>query len=69
MSIIYIVLPLALVIVLAGIVAFVWATRRGQYDDLETPALRVLHDDVTARGPEVADGTARGAGAATRTDR
>lgn len=45
MSIIYLVLPLALVVVLAGVAAFLWAARRGQYDDLETPALRVLHDD------------------------
>jgi len=51
MSIIFLVLPLALVIVLAAVVAFVWAARRGQYDDLETPALRVLHDDVPARPP------------------
>ena len=45
MSIIYLVLPLALLIVLAAVLAFVWAARRGQYDDLDTPALRVLHDD------------------------
>lgn len=45
MSIVYIVLPLALVIVLAAVLAFVWATRHGQYDDLQTPALRMLHDD------------------------
>jgi cbb3-type cytochrome oxidase maturation protein len=44
-TIIYIVLPLALLLVLAAVVAFVWATRRGQFDDLETPALRMLHDD------------------------
>lgn len=45
MSIVYLVLPLALVIVLAAVLAFVWAARRGQFDDLETPALRMLHDD------------------------
>ena len=48
MSIIYIVLPLALLIVLAAVVAFVWAARRGQFDDLDTPALRMLHDDEPA---------------------
>ena len=45
MSIIYLVLPLALLVVLIGVAAFVWATRRGQYDDLDTPAVRMLHDD------------------------
>jgi cbb3-type cytochrome oxidase maturation protein len=42
------VLPLALLIVLAAVIAFVWAARRGQFDDLESPALRVLHDDVSS---------------------
>lgn len=45
MKIIFLVLPIALVIVGAAVVAFVWAARRGQFDDLDTPAIRVLHDD------------------------
>jgi cbb3-type cytochrome oxidase maturation protein len=45
MSVIFIVLPLALLVVLAAVIAFVWAARRGQFDDLETPAIRALHDD------------------------
>ena len=45
MSVIYIVLPLALVIVGVAVVAFVWAADRGQFDDLDTPPVRVLHDD------------------------
>ena len=44
MSVIYIVLPLALLVVAAAVAAFVWATRRGQFDDLDTPAVRILHD-------------------------
>lgn len=45
MSVIYIVLPLALVIVGVAVAAFVWAARRGQFDDLDTPGVRMLHDD------------------------
>ena len=45
MSVLYIVLPLALVVVGVAVGAFVWAARRGQFDDLETPAVRMLHDD------------------------
>ncbi len=45
MSVIYLVLPLALVIVGAAVAAFAWSARSGQMDDLETPALRVLHDE------------------------
>jgi cbb3-type cytochrome oxidase maturation protein len=46
MSVLYLVLPLALLIVGVAVAAFVWATRRGQFDDLDTPAVRVLHDDT-----------------------
>ena len=49
MSIIYIVIPLALLIVAAAVVAFVWASMRGQFDDLDTPAVRMLGDDETGR--------------------
>ena len=45
MSILYLVVPLALAIVLAAVLAFIWAGRSGQFDDLETPGLRILHDD------------------------
>ena len=45
MSVLYIVLPLALVIVGVAVAAFIWSARDGQMDDLETPAVRVLHDD------------------------
>jgi cbb3-type cytochrome oxidase maturation protein len=51
MSVLYLVLPLALVIVGAAVLAFVWSARSGQYDDLETPAVRVLHDDIQAVKP------------------
>src|SRR5689334_9552482 len=36
MSVLYIVLPLALLVVAVAVVAFVWATRHGQFDDLDT---------------------------------
>jgi cbb3-type cytochrome oxidase maturation protein len=48
MSVIYIVLPLALLLGGAALAAFLWAVRKGQFDDLETPAIRIaLEDDVT----------------------
>ena len=45
MSVLFIVLPLALIVVGIAVWAFVWASHRGQFDDLDTPAVRVLHDD------------------------
>lgn len=44
MSVVYLVLPLALMLVGGAVLAFVWSAKSGQYDDLETPAVRVLHD-------------------------
>jgi cbb3-type cytochrome oxidase maturation protein len=55
MSVIFLVLPLALIIVLVAVGAYVWAVRRGQFDDLDTPAVRLLHDDeVPAVRPDPA---------------
>lgn len=45
MEIVYVLIPIALVLSLAGLVAFIWAVRSDQMDDLETPAMRILFDD------------------------
>ncbi len=52
MSVLYLVVPLALVVVGVAVWAFVWATNRGQFDDLDTPALRMLHDDGERPAPK-----------------
>ncbi len=76
MSVLYVLLPLALLMAAAAVVAFVWAVRRGQLDDLETPAMRMLADEdappQTGRGEakgnhsERGDGNAGGDGRADR---
>ena len=38
-------IPLALMMGLLGLVAFFWALRRGQFDDLDGAANRILIDD------------------------
>lgn len=48
------VLPLALGFMTLAVLVCVRAIRSGQFDDLETPAVRVLFDDVPAER-EVAD--------------
>ncbi len=45
MSVIFIALPAALVLAGLAVLAFVWAVRQGQFDDLDTPAIRAVHDD------------------------
>ena len=59
MSVIYIVLPLALFVILIAVLAYVWAAKRGQFDDLTTPAIRVLHDDAPVRVVEAPEAHAR----------
>lgn len=38
--------PLALALGLAGLVAFMWSLRSGQYDDLDGAAERILYDET-----------------------
>ncbi|MES3630738.1 MAG: cbb3-type cytochrome oxidase assembly protein CcoS [Longimonas sp.] len=45
MNILYVLVPLALLLAGAGVAAFVWSVRTGQYDDVETPSMRILMDD------------------------
>lgn len=45
MEVITILIPLALLLALTFIVGFIWMTVKGQYDDLETPAMRMLIEE------------------------
>ena len=45
MAVVYILVPLAMLIVLVAVIAFVRSVRSGQFDDLETPAIRAVFDD------------------------
>ncbi|MBD9370194.1 cbb3-type cytochrome oxidase assembly protein CcoS [Xanthomonas sp. XNM01] len=45
MNILLMLIPISLVLLAAAIGAFVWAVKRGQFDDLDTPALDILDDD------------------------
>ena len=45
MDIVFVLLPASLLLALLGIGAFIWATRSGQFDDCDTPPLRMLNDD------------------------
>jgi cbb3-type cytochrome oxidase maturation protein len=51
MNIIVILFPLALGLGLAGLGAFFWCMRSGQYADLDGAAWRVLQDDDEQAGP------------------
>ena len=50
MNILLMLVPISLVLLGMAIAAFVWAVRRGQFDDLDTPALDILEDDDRPSG-------------------
>ncbi len=52
MTILLLLIPLSLMLVGIAAWAFVWAVRRGQFDDLDTPALDILRDDPPISGAE-----------------
>ena len=49
METIFVLLPLALLIAAIAVAFFIWAAMTGQFDDLETPAVRILFDDEEPR--------------------
>jgi cbb3-type cytochrome oxidase maturation protein len=49
MTVIFMVLPLALLFSGAAVAAFLWSAKNGQLDDLDTPPLRVLMEDSRSR--------------------
>jgi cbb3-type cytochrome oxidase maturation protein len=49
MTMLYLILPIALVFAAAAVAAFVWTVRSGQLDDVDTPPRRILFDDERAR--------------------
>ncbi|AUM11441.1 cbb3-type cytochrome oxidase assembly protein CcoS [Ketobacter alkanivorans] len=50
MDIIYLLIPLALVLLVVAISAFFWAVRTDQFDDLDREASRILFDEDTPSG-------------------
>jgi cbb3-type cytochrome oxidase maturation protein len=50
MSIIFVLVPLALMLLVVALGAFLWAVRHAQFDDLDTPAARILFDDEEPPG-------------------
>lgn len=45
MEILVYLIPIALLLGLGGLAAFLWSLKSGQYDDLEGAAHRILFDD------------------------
>ena len=52
MTILFLLIPLGLLLVTIAVGAFFWATRTGQFDDLDSPAWSVVLDDDRQPGRE-----------------
>ena len=56
MSVLLYLIPIALALGLAGLVAFLWALRNGQFEDLDGAGSRILFDEdekpTKRKGPE-----------------
>jgi cbb3-type cytochrome oxidase maturation protein len=53
MNILFFLVPIALILAGAFVGAFIWAVRHGQFDDVHSPAVRMLLDEEDGdRTPE-----------------
>ena len=52
MNIFYLLIGVSLFAALICLGAFIWAVRNGQFDDDETPSIRILFDDDKENGEE-----------------
>ncbi|MDX2055030.1 MAG: cbb3-type cytochrome oxidase assembly protein CcoS [Polyangiaceae bacterium] len=55
MSVLFVLLPLGILLSAGATVAYIWAVKRGQFDDTQTPALRILMDDEEHRRAATTD--------------
>ncbi|MBI3414144.1 MAG: cbb3-type cytochrome oxidase assembly protein CcoS [Verrucomicrobia bacterium] len=46
MSVIFLLIPLSIALATLFLAAFIWAVRSGQYEDISTPSMRVLMEEV-----------------------
>lgn len=51
MDILYLLIPMAIILVAAMVGAFLWAAKSGQFDDLEGPAHRILMEEDEPQVP------------------
>lgn len=52
----YLIVPVALLFCALAVAAWLWATRSGQFDDLDREARRILQDEPVVRPPAAGTG-------------
>lgn len=57
MNILFVLIPISLVLLLVMIGTFIWAVRKGQFEDLDAAAIDILSDDAPpGGGPDAGPG-------------
>lgn len=51
LDVLYLLIPASVLLALVALGLFIWAIHSGQFDDLETPAIRILFDDPPVATP------------------
>jgi len=52
MSIIYVLIPIAMIFVAIAVMVFFWAVKSNQYDDLDREGVNILFDEDQPKIPE-----------------
>ena len=52
MNIILIMIPLSLLLLIGAVAMFFWAVNKGQFDDMDSPALSPVSDNLPAEEPD-----------------
>lgn len=62
MIILLLLIPLSLMLLAVAIGSFVWAVRKGQFDDMDTPAIDILREDppLSPNGERTVEGQDHG---------
>lgn len=47
MSVIFILLPLSIILGLIFLIGYIWSVKTKQFEDLDTPAVRILADECS----------------------
>jgi cbb3-type cytochrome oxidase maturation protein len=55
MSVIYALIPVAIIFVILAVAIFFWAVRSDQFEDIERQGLNILMDDEDNKGDDESD--------------
>jgi cbb3-type cytochrome oxidase maturation protein len=59
LEIVYVLLPISILLAAGALAAYFWAVKNGQYDDLDTPSLRVLFEEEKKGEPPPGEGNSQ----------